>query len=304
MPSPVIPPEHACRTAGAPPGHRARVAANLACVAAIAAGVATLDGCADGRAVLLRQIEARQRSSELRVAFLTAEAAAMRAVLADTPEASAAAAEQARESSDDAARLLDSLDSIVQSLGYQTEAGIIDRLEERFDEVRRLDDEILPLASEGTNVAAQRLSFTTAQKAVDRFMAAIDPGGRTPAMAGAINAARADVLEIQVLEARHIAEADQQAMADIEARMDALASRAGTELARASRAGLDAGAAQVALDAFLEINRQIVGLSRRNTNVRSLALTMGRKRVVAAACEDDLQALDEAVAKHGTEATR
>jgi hypothetical protein len=93
-------------------------------------------------------------------------------------------------------------------------------------------------------------------------------------------------------------------MADIEARMDALASRAGTELARASRAGLDAGAAQVALDAFLEINRQIVGLSRRNTNVRSLALTMGRKRVVAAACEDDLQALDEAVAKHGTEATR
>ena len=76
MPSPVIPPEHVCRTAGAPPGHRARVAANLACVAAIAAGVATLDGCADGRAVLLRQIEARQRSSELRVAFLTAEAAA------------------------------------------------------------------------------------------------------------------------------------------------------------------------------------------------------------------------------------
>ena len=48
----------------------------------------------------------------------------------------------------------------------------------------------------------------------------------------------------------------------------------------------------------------IIALSRKNTNVRSLALSLGRKRVVTAECEDQLRALGEALAKHESTATR
>ena len=79
------------------------------------------------------------------------------------------------------------------------------------------------------------------------------------------------------------------------------------ELARTARAAVDelkAAEAGAALDRFMGINDEIVTLSRRNSNVRSLALSLGRKRVVTAECEDDLRALEQALAKHEFTATR
>ena len=54
----------------------------------------------------------------------------------------------------------------------------------------------------------------------------------------------------------------------------------------------------------MAVNDEIVALSRRNSNVRSLALSLGRKRMVTAECEDELRALEEALAKHEFTATR
>lgn len=48
----------------------------------------------------------------------------------------------------------------------------------------------------------------------------------------------------------------------------------------------------------------IVVLSRRNTNVQSLALSLNQKRLVTAACDDSLRALGAALAKRGFAATR
>jgi hypothetical protein len=45
-------------------------------------------------------------------------------------------------------------------------------------------------------------------------------------------------------------------------------------------------------------------LSRRNSNVRSLAMSLGEKRMLTAACEDSLRALRDALAKRGFTATR
>jgi hypothetical protein len=63
-------------------------------------------------------------------------------------------------------------------------------------------------------------------------------------------------------------------------------------------------AALTALDRFMTINGEIVTLSRRNSNVRSLALTLGRKRTLTAQCQDQLQELEETLAKHQVTATR
>jgi hypothetical protein len=62
--------------------------------------------------------------------------------------------------------------------------------------------------------------------------------------------------------------------------------------------------ASASLERFKDVSRQIVALSRRNSNVRSLALTLREKPVLTAACDDSLRSLDEALAKEGFTATR
>jgi hypothetical protein len=64
-----------------------------------------------------------------------------------------------------------------------------------------------------------------------------------------------------------------------------------------------AGAA-AALDRLTTVNVEIVALSRRNSNVRSLALSLGRKRTVTAECSDLLQQLEDTLASHHFSATR
>ena len=54
----------------------------------------------------------------------------------------------------------------------------------------------------------------------------------------------------------------------------------------------------------MAINSEIVSLSRKNTNVRSLALTLGHARIVSAACEDLLRNLEASLSAHAFQATR
>jgi len=259
-------------------------------------------GCVGQRAQLSQLLEARRLASDIHVEFTKATEAANRAVMADTDEASAAAADEARRARQSVERDVEALAKTLESVGFVDDKRSLDAFTDRFAEYRRLDDEILPLAVENTNLKAQRLSFGPAQEAAEAFRAALAGGARTAAgCCGDANAnrARAALLEIQVLQAPHIAESDDAAMTRIESRMK--------ELAGAARAAIDelkAPAAAAALDRFMGINDELVALSRRNSNVRSLALSLGRKRMVTAECEDDLRALDDALAKHEFSATR
>jgi hypothetical protein len=63
-------------------------------------------------------------------------------------------------------------------------------------------------------------------------------------------------------------------------------------------------AAIAAFDRFEETNREILTRSRRNSEVRSLALALGRKRTVTAIADDQLRGPEEALAKHALTATR
>jgi hypothetical protein len=63
-------------------------------------------------------------------------------------------------------------------------------------------------------------------------------------------------------------------------------------------------AATAALDQFMDIHGQILVLSHRNTDVRSLALSLGQKPAATAACEERLRGLQDALAKHGPKVAR
>jgi hypothetical protein len=71
-----------------------------------------------------------------------------------------------------------------------------------------------------------------------------------------------------------------------------------------AKAGAHLTAATAAFDRFKTTHREIITLSRRNSEVRSLALSLGRKRMVTAIADDQLRALEESLAKHTFTGTR
>ena len=54
----------------------------------------------------------------------------------------------------------------------------------------------------------------------------------------------------------------------------------------------------------MALNGQIVIVSRRKSNVRSLALALGQKRSLAGTCAESLRALQDALAVRGVGGSR
>ncbi len=59
-----------------------------------------------------------------------------------------------------------------------------------------------------------------------------------------------------------------------------------------------------AFSKFMEVHKEVVRLSRMNTNIKSLQLSLGRKRKVAVQCEEILNSLQDMVQSRSFKATR
>jgi hypothetical protein len=266
--------------------------------------------CGDVNAALERLSDARRLSADLHLQFEKAAGATDRAVMADTDAASMNSAREAEEATQATQHDIDSLGPILQALRYTDETRLLQQFATQFGTYRDLDRRILDLAVQNTNLKAQRLSFGPAADAADAFKKALDavtPANPTAtgwSIAALSARAVAAVREIQALQAPHIADPDDADMSKIETRMaesETEARSALTSLALLvtpqSRQHLTAATA--ALDTFMGVNAKILGLSRQNTNVRSLALSLDEKRALTAPCEDSLRALEAALATHG-----
>lgn len=281
---------------------------------ALAIAAAAAASCTVARPALSTLVEARRVASEMHVEFAVASDAANRAVMADTDEASASAAAEARHAREIVQRDIGALRPLLQSLGYADDIRALDAFDKRFAQYRKLDDEILPLAVENTNLKAQRLSFGPSQEAAAAFRSSLDAALRVSPQRDVCRfqnlaaTAWTAVLEIEVAQAPHIAEREDPVMTRIERQMETSAERARKALDEWQRAAPPAHAeiagTRGVLERFMKINGDIVALSRRNSNVRSLALSLGDKRKATAECEDQLRALDEALARHEYAATR
>jgi len=275
---------------------------------AIALGAST--GCGDVNAELEQLSQARQLSADLLVQFTKAADAANRAVMADTDDASIAFAHEAAQAKQSVQRDVEALGPTLERLHYTDEAGILQEFTNRLASYEALDRDILDLAVENTNLKAQRLSFGPGQASADAMRDALEPlAASVPAKdtwraRALVATAVAAVRDIQALQAPHIAEADDAAMARLEQRMTASEGTArgaletlATIVPPGSRSRLDGATA--ALDQFMKANAEILALSHRNTNVRSLALSLTQKPALVAACEERLRALNDALAKRG-----
>jgi hypothetical protein len=273
-------------------------------------------GCHVGATPAFTQLaEARGLADDLRVELAKTSNASDRAVMADTDEESVAFAREAEKASGAIALDAATLSARLSNLGYPAESRTLEEFSGHFAEYRKVDREVLDLAVQNTNLKAQRLSFGPVREAADQLhdalaaaAAAASPKDRCR-VDGLVARAELAVREIQILQAPHIAEADDTTMAKIEKEMadhqatarDAL-KLLGSAASPAMTRQLDA--AKAAQDRFDKLSAELVALSRRNSNVRSLALALRRTPTLVAACDGSLSQLQDALAKEGFTGTR
>jgi len=280
----------------------------------VAGWMLVLAACRGGPGIAFTDLtEARRLTADLRVQFGKAADASNRAVMADTDEQSVAFAHEAEQATQAVGGDVGALAPHLHDLGYPTEVHLLEEFGKHFDDYLVLDRNVLQLAVENTNLKAQRLSFGPAKEAADAFRDALEPLGPKAKdhcrVESLIAKAVLAVRDIQVLQAPHIAESDDAAMTRIEAQMTGLEVAAGDAVARISSlvdpsAQAQLAAASAAFDRFKDVSHRIVMLSRRNTNVRSLSLSLREKPALTAACDDSLRSLADALAKEGFNATR
>jgi hypothetical protein len=251
------------------------------------------------------QIASKTRRVELvariQLALASSSEAEKSAVLAVTDEDSQKFADQARAAAAEAERARGQLGELLTGTGNQGEKDLLAQFTEAFAEFQRIDEDLLVLAAENTNLKASSLAFGPAAAALNEMDAAL---ARLPAED--VNATRlADKARIAAwrlltLIPPHIAEESDQKMGEMESRMDEedrLAHQSLDELAAMpTLAGNpDLKAAVAGYARFNETKVQILRLSRENTNVRSLSISLGQKRKAMLVCQTLLAALEQAI---------
>jgi hypothetical protein len=199
------------------------------------------------------------------------------------------------------------MEQLLAQSGTPDENALLDEFSQLFVEFQRIDQELLNLAVQNTNLKAYAMAFGPAATALNEMAAALSR--LVAANANASDAkevtrfalgAEVSALRIQTLLPPHIAEASDARMDELEVLMTHEDEEVHNDLA-----GLQAlpklsgnGDLETALTRyaqFREIKAQILVLSRENTNVRSLSISLNQKRKVMLSCQDALRRLQEAI---------
>jgi hypothetical protein len=228
------------------------------------------------------------------------------AVLAVNDPDSQAFADQARAATAEVERARTELEKLT-SEGAPVERQQLAQFSEAFARLRMIDDQVLDLAVRNTNVKAYGLAFGPAADTLDELDAALSRvaarKGSTPDSTQVLrlaSGARIAVLRIQSLLAPHIAEESDAKMSALEARMTKEEAGVRGDLAALAALPALAGDADLQTAAsrfarYVELKARILALSRENTNVQSLALSLNQKRKAMVECLAALGSLKQAI---------
>jgi hypothetical protein len=269
---------------------------------------------ADWLRTVFEQSQQKSRlASSMQVNLWAATAAERSAVMAETDEAAKEFADASRSATAAVEGDRKALEQLIEASGRPDQIERLSAFDECWTRYQDIDREVLGLAGENTNLKALRLSFSAARQPLERMQSALD-GLIVAAPDSAIVAksayrAMTAALKILSLHGRHIAEPRDEEMDRIEAQMKALDADVNEGLTALSAALGDAAKpavdeARAAYGEFQKVNDEILKLSRRNSNVRSLALSLGQKRNVSAECEARLTAIQESLKNERVAATR
>ena len=245
----------------------------------------------------------------MRLALTSAAEAEKSAVMAITDEDSQTYADQARAATATVEQGRRELGELLETGGTRSEKDFLARFSQAFAEFQRIDKDLLDLAVKNTNLKAYSLAFGPAAEALREMDAALSRVVATSVDSTSPDdkkvillacGARIAALRIQTLLPPHIAEESDPKMDEMEALMageDREVRKDLEGLAAIQNFGgnSDLKTAASRYARFSEIRAQILRLSRENTNVRSLTISLNQKRKVMLVCQDDLAALEHAI---------
>ena len=245
--------------------------------------------------------------SRLQVGLAATSEAEKSAVLSVTDPESQRFADQARAVSARMEQERQQLAALLASGGTQRERELLAQFSQAFGALRQVDDEVLELAVKNSNLKAYALLFGPAAAALADLEGALErlatkraasPYARQ--VTSLAFTARVGLLHVQTLLAPHIAEESDPRMDQLEATMREQSRRVREALDQLARLpGLagdaDLAAASASFARYGELESRILALSRENTNVRSLALSLGQRRKAALLCAEPLDALQQAI---------
>lgn len=255
-------------------------------------------------------LEQERLVGQARYQLLLAADATKNAVLATDEETAKEFVRTARSSLAQVKEDLDKLGGLFARSRQAESAKALARVTTDLASLEKVAGSILGLAGRNTNLQASLLSHTAANQAVERLrtaLASAGDGADCPAAREALRAVAA-CLTILSLEDRHIDEASDDGMDRLERQMEdqrALAAGALDRLAGLLPAGATGPEqARAALGDLWQNNQRIVALSRENSNIAALTLTMGHARQLLAQTLLDVDALRKSVLSREFSATR
>ena len=254
--------------------------------------------------------------STMRIHLLEAIEAEKNAVLAITDEASEAFAAQARQAADGVENSRKEIESIIHQEKLQQETEMINEFNSCWSQYRKLDETILDLAIQNTNLKAQKISTTQCAQELGHFEASLNRIIHRNTNDGQCNKAvmlsyeaLTNSLNIFALHKPHIEEANDQEMDKIEQRIKSYDESARKALGSLhSIADLsdneDLKNAETAYERFMNLTGEVLKLSRMNTDIKSAELSLGKIRMISSQCQVILATLQETAQAQQFESTR
>lgn len=226
-------------------------------------------------------------------------------VMAVTDQDSKTYADQARVATLEVELEKNELGELLAAGGTQNERDLLVQFSRVFKDLQRIDSALLELAIKNTNLKAYGLAYGPAANAVKEMDSALSnlvvksanfPEARNAALLAC--EAQISALQIQTLLAPHIAEESDSIMDKLEAQMaredkEVRNDLVGLVAIQGFRNNPDLEIALSSYIRFSEVRGRILALSRENTNVQSLSISLGQKRKVLFLCQDVLSALQK-----------
>jgi hypothetical protein len=249
--------------------------------------------------------------STMRSHLLEAIEAEKNAVLAINDEASEGFAAQARQAADGVESSRKEIESIIHQEKLPQETEMINEFNACWAQYRKLDETILDLAIQNTNLKAQKISATECAQELEHFEESLNRLIQQNTHVNQCNEAvmlsykaLTASLKIFALHKPHIEEADDQEMDKIEQSIKSYNESARKALGSLrSIAGLsgkeDLKNAETAYERFMNLNGEVLRLSRMNTNIKSAELSLGKKRLISSQCQEILSSLQKTIQAQG-----
>ncbi len=224
------------------------------------------------------------------------------AVLAVTDEDSQKFADQARNATAEVERARAELAHLMTEAAAPNQKDVLTQFDAAFAELRRVDTDLLTLAVRNTNLKASRLAFGPAANEVTAMDEALARLGMADAnVARLADGARIAAWHLLALIPPHIAEESNQEMERMESHMDRQEREVAQSLAELAGLGKlvdnpDLAAVARSFAQFRQTKREILDLSRENTNVLSLSISLNQKRRMMLICQALLATLQQGMA--------